>query len=58
MPIFRMIAEKAIQDLHEQARKQLLHTKARWSEVIHLSLWPYTMRNAAYIANIMPSQSD
>ena len=50
------IAEKAIRDLQEQGRKQLLHAKARWPEVIHLSLWPYAMRNAAYVANLMPSQ--
>ena len=32
------IAEKAIRDLQEQARKQLFHAKARWPEAIHLSL--------------------
>ena len=50
------IAEKAIRDLQEQARKQLLHARARWPEVIHLALWPYAMRNAALVSNLMPSQ--
>ena len=52
------IAEKVIRDLQEQARKQLLHAKARWPEVIHLSLWPYALRNSAYIYNLMPSQAN
>ena len=50
------VAEKAIWDLQEQGRKQLLHAKAQWSEVIHLSLWPYAMRNATCVSNLMPSQ--
>ena len=50
------VTEKAIRDLKEQGRKQLIHAKARWPEVIHLSLWPYTMRNAVYISNLMPAQ--
>ena len=31
-------AEKAIRDLSESARKQLLHAQARWPSAIHLSL--------------------
>lgn len=34
----------------------MLHARARWPEVIHLALWPYAMRNAAQVSNIMPSQ--
>lgn len=33
------------------ARKQILHTKARLPTAIHLSLWPYATRNAAYVYN-------
>ena len=40
-------------DLHEQAPKQLLHAKARWPEMVHLSLWPYALRNSAYVSNLM-----
>ena len=49
------IAEKKIRDLSEMARKQLFHAKARWSSAIHLCLWPFALRNAAYIQNNMPS---
>ncbi|KAL7480451.1 hypothetical protein ACHAW6_006143 [Cyclotella cf. meneghiniana] len=27
----------------------LLHAKARWPSVVHLSLWPYAVRMAVYI---------
>ena len=36
------IAEKAIRDLQEGARKMLLHAKGRRPDAISLSLWPYT----------------
>lgn len=49
------IAEKKLRDLSEMARKQLLHAKARWSSAIHLCLWSFALRNAAYIQNSMPS---
>ena len=49
------IAEKKIRDMTEMARKQLLHAKARWPTAIHLSLWPYAIRNAAYVYNNMPN---
>ena len=32
------IAERVIQDIQEQARKQLLHAKSRWSSAIDLAL--------------------
>ncbi len=34
------IAERAIRNLSESARKQLLHARARWPAAVHLSLWP------------------
>ena len=40
------IAEKRIRDLQEQARKQLLHAKARWPSAIKINLWPSALRNA------------
>ena len=48
------IAESAIRYLSEQARKQLLHAKARWPEAIDLALWPYAIRQSAYIQNHLP----
>ena len=45
------IAEKAIRDITEAARKALLHAKVRWPLAIDLSLWPYAMRNAVHIHN-------
>jgi hypothetical protein len=48
------IAERAIRDLSESARKQLLHARARWPAAVHLSLWPYALRNAALLFNTMP----
>ena len=50
------LAEEAIHDPQEQARTNLLHAQARWSQVIHTSRWPYTMRTACYISNILPPQ--
>ena len=48
------IAEKAIRDLSESARKQLLHAQQRWPAAIHLALWPYALRNAVYLHNTLP----
>ncbi len=48
------IAERAIRDLSESARKQLLHARARWPAAVHLSLWPYALRNAALLFNTVP----
>jgi hypothetical protein len=52
------IAEKAIRDIQEQARKQLLHARSRWPEVIHLALWPYALRMAIHLHNTVPSLAD
>ncbi|KAL7474485.1 hypothetical protein ACHAW6_000458, partial [Cyclotella cf. meneghiniana] len=51
------IAEKAIHDITEAARKALLHAKVRWPLAIDLSLWPYAMRNAVHIHNIFALQN-
>ncbi len=47
------IAKRAIRDLSESARKQLLHAHARWPAAVHLSLWPYALHNAALLFNTM-----
>ena len=52
------IAEKRIRDLSEQARKQLLHAKARWPSAIELNLWPYALRNANDIRNTLADKED
>jgi hypothetical protein len=52
------IAEKRIRDLSEQARKQLLHAKARWPSAIEINLWPYALRNANDIRNTIPDKED
>ena len=48
-------AEKAIRDLSESARKQLLHAQARWPSAIHLSQWPYALRTAVALHNTLPT---
>jgi hypothetical protein len=48
------LAEKAIRDLQDSARKQLLFAQARWSEAIDTSLWPYALLSAAAISNNVP----
>ena len=47
--------EKAIRDLSESARKQLLHAQARWPGAIHLLLWPYALRTAVALHNTLPT---
>ena len=52
------IAERAIRDLTESARKQLLHAKQRWPAAVHLALWPYALRSACYLHNNLPVLED
>jgi hypothetical protein len=52
------IAKRAIRDLSESTRKQLLHALTHWSEVVHFALWPYALRNAAYLHNNLPVLED
>ncbi len=52
------IAERAIRDLSESARKQLLHVCACWPAVVHFALWPYALRNAALLHNNLPMLED
>jgi hypothetical protein len=52
------IAEKAIRDLIESARKQLLHARQRCPAAIHLALWPYALRSAVHLHNTLPVLED
>jgi hypothetical protein len=52
------IAQQAILDLSESARKQLLHARARWPEAVHFALWPYALRNATYLHSNLPVLKD
>jgi hypothetical protein len=52
------IAEKAIRDLGESVRKQLLHAQHQWPAAIHLALWPYALRYMAYLHNNLPVLDD
>ena len=52
------IAERAIRDISESARKQLLHARARWPAAVHFSLWPYAVRNAVLLHNSLPVLED
>ena len=51
-------AEKATGDVQDVARTMFLHSKARWHYVVHLSLWPYTMRMAVHIMNHLSDEVD
>ena len=48
------IAERAIRDIQDQARKQLLHAKAKWPAAVDLALWPYALRYAVHVHNMAP----
>ena len=52
------IAEKAIRDLTESARKQLLFARSRWPDAVDLSLWPYALRQAAYNDSVVPKSDE
>ena len=52
------VAEKRIRDLQDQARKQVLHAKARWPKAVSIHLWPYALRNANYLRQVTPDQTD
>jgi hypothetical protein len=47
------IAEKAIRDLRESARKQLLYAHQCWLAAIHLALLPYALRSAVRLHNTL-----
>ena len=47
------LSEKIICELQEQARMILLDAHIRWAQAIYTSLWPYAMRAASNVRNIM-----
>jgi hypothetical protein len=49
------IAERAICNLSESARKQLLHAKQCWPQAVSTALWLYALRSAAYLINVLPT---
>jgi hypothetical protein len=52
------IAKRAIWDLSESTRKQLLHARACWPAAVHFALWPYALRNAALLHSSLPVLED
>ena len=52
------IAERAIRDLQDMTRKQLLHANSRWQAAVHLALWPYALRQAMVLHNTLPVLDD
>jgi hypothetical protein len=40
------------------ARKQLLHVHQQWPAATHLPLWPYALRSAIHLHNILPVFED
>jgi hypothetical protein len=52
------IAERAIQDLSESARKQLLHAHQRWLQTVNIALWPYALCYTAHSHNVLPVLKD
>ncbi len=52
------IAERAIRNLSEGACKQLLHARQRWPQAISTALWPYALRHAAHLSNVLPTGKD
>jgi hypothetical protein len=52
------IAKRAICNLSESARKQLLHAHTCWPQAVHFAHWPYALRNAALLHNSLPVLED
>ncbi len=57
-PFPNRIAEKAICNLQENARKQLLHLMTRWPRATRIFLWPYTLHYAACLHHNLPTLQD
>jgi hypothetical protein len=52
------IAKRAIQDLSKNAQKQLLHAHQCWPQAVSIALWPYALRYAAHLQNILSVLED
>ena len=48
-------AEQKIRDLWESVRTQLLHVINRWQGTVTVNLWPYALRYAADVHNLLPT---
>jgi hypothetical protein len=48
------VAEKRIRDLTEAARTSIIHASHRWPTAVNAHLWPYALRAAAAIRNLVP----
>jgi hypothetical protein len=49
-------AEKKIRDLQDVTRTSLLHAIRKWPDAISINLWPYAMRYAMDINNMVPAK--
>ena len=50
--------EKRIRNLRDSARKMLLHAISRWPKAINIHLWPYALRQASHVSNMIPDNID
>ncbi len=51
-------AEKKIRDLQDTSRTSLLHAVKKWPNVININLWPYAMRYANDVSNLIPRKDE
>ena len=51
-------SEKRIIDLHESARKMILHSISKRPKEINIHLWPYALRHASIVSNMVPDNID
>lgn len=52
------LAERRIRELQETARTMLVHAHRRWPSAISTYLWPYALRSANDLFNVLPSIKD
>ncbi len=50
------VAEKRIRDLQDQTTTMLMHTEAKWPDVISSNLWPYALGEANDSLNATPNR--
>jgi hypothetical protein len=50
--------EKKIRDLQDSAHTSLLHAIRKWPKVITTNLWPYALRYANDIHNVVPNKGE
>ena len=52
------IAECCIRVLQEQTRTSMLYAMKKWKKMVLICLWPYTMRHANDVTNVMPRMGE